>query len=162
MQQQEAPLDEGDGHESAMALVDAMKPEHRALVHEYGLNMVLAFLQNGVTDAPNIRHLIRTVRNGAQEPRVRLGHALKTRGEALLRSLDPWLISQGAGFSGRQVVQVIRDRGYAVLPLGPTTAMIEASLSALDGMSLMQRQPKHVRRLQMALNAGDKAMWGPR
>ena len=44
-----------------MEMIDGMPPEVRALVHEYGLNVVYAFLQCGVTKPKQIRHLAETV-----------------------------------------------------------------------------------------------------
>lgn len=43
-----------------MDSIDAMAPELRALVHEYGLNVVKAFLDLGVAKPKHIRHLINT------------------------------------------------------------------------------------------------------
>lgn len=46
-----------------MERVDAMPPELRELVHEYGLHCVDAFMQLGVTQPRHIRHLVETVLN---------------------------------------------------------------------------------------------------
>jgi hypothetical protein len=46
-----------------METVDGMSPELRALVHDYGLNVVKSFLDCGVTKASRIRHLVETVLN---------------------------------------------------------------------------------------------------
>ena len=45
-----------------MARIDAMPKPIRELVHEYGLTMVRAFLDCGVTKPNQIRHLIAVVR----------------------------------------------------------------------------------------------------
>lgn len=44
-----------------MAKVDAMSPELRALVHEYGFHIVNQFMMNGVTSHRIIRHLVEIV-----------------------------------------------------------------------------------------------------
>jgi len=44
-----------------MAIVDGLPAEVRALVHDYGLNTVKAFLDHGVTRPRSIRHLVETV-----------------------------------------------------------------------------------------------------
>lgn len=44
-----------------MGRVDAMPDGLRALVHEYGLNVVQQFLQSGVTNPRTIRHLVETL-----------------------------------------------------------------------------------------------------
>ena len=46
---------------SRMARVDAMPPEMRALVNEYGLNVVIALNDAGVTKPKHIRHIVETV-----------------------------------------------------------------------------------------------------
>lgn len=46
---------------SRMAAVDVMPDDVRALVHEYGLNTVRAFLDIGVTKPRHIRHIVETV-----------------------------------------------------------------------------------------------------
>lgn len=44
-----------------LADIDQLPPEIRALVHEYGYNVVRAFLDCGVTQPNRIRHLVETV-----------------------------------------------------------------------------------------------------
>jgi hypothetical protein len=56
-----------------MERVDAMSPELRACVHEYGLTIVDAFVDIGVTKARHIRHLVETVRKGSVEIGNRTG-----------------------------------------------------------------------------------------
>lgn len=53
--------------ERRMAAVDAMAPPLRSLVHEYGLTIVNAFLQCGVTKPRHIKHLVETVCRGSVE-----------------------------------------------------------------------------------------------
>lgn len=51
-----------DGKRQArMARIDGLTPELRALVHEYGFNVVQQFMQSGVTSARAIRHLVESV-----------------------------------------------------------------------------------------------------
>jgi len=44
-----------------MARVDALSPELRALVHEYGFSVVDNFVRLGVSKPKHIRHLVETV-----------------------------------------------------------------------------------------------------
>src|SRR6187551_2330908 len=44
-----------------MDMIDSYPPEIRELIHAYGLNTVKAFLDQGVTKAKAIRHLVETV-----------------------------------------------------------------------------------------------------
>lgn len=48
-----------------MDRVDNMTPDMRAVVHDYGLTVVDAFVQHGVTNPRIIRHLINTVFAGS-------------------------------------------------------------------------------------------------
>jgi hypothetical protein len=49
--------------ERRMALIDSQPPAIRALVHEYGWNVVKAFLDAGVTKPNQIKHCIHVVRH---------------------------------------------------------------------------------------------------
>jgi hypothetical protein len=44
-----------------MNLVDAMPPDLRACVHDYGLSVVLACTEAGVSKPKRIRHIVETV-----------------------------------------------------------------------------------------------------
>lgn len=44
-----------------MSALDELPPELRALVHEYGSNVVHAFMDCGVTKPNRIKHLVETV-----------------------------------------------------------------------------------------------------
>lgn len=46
-----------------MAKIDALPPDIRALVHEYGYSVVENFMACGVTKPRHIRHLVETVLN---------------------------------------------------------------------------------------------------
>lgn len=59
-----------DRRQKRMARVDAMKPDVRACVHDFGLTIVDACLAHGVTTGRGIRHIVQTVRGGSyQSPR---------------------------------------------------------------------------------------------
>ncbi|OZA34380.1 MAG: hypothetical protein B7X92_10375 [Novosphingobium sp. 17-62-9] len=47
--------------QARMAKVDQFDPETRTLIHHYGLNVVNAFVQVGVTKPKHIRHLVECV-----------------------------------------------------------------------------------------------------
>jgi len=49
--------------QARMAKVDAMPANLRELVHDYGLNVVGAFIQCGVDNPRRIKHLVETVLN---------------------------------------------------------------------------------------------------
>lgn len=50
-----------------MERIDAMTPDIRACVHEYGLTIVDACLQAGVQKGRQIRHIVETVRGGSYQ-----------------------------------------------------------------------------------------------
>lgn len=51
-----------DGKRAArMERVDGFDPETRALVHQYGLNVVTQFHNQNITSPSKIRHLVETV-----------------------------------------------------------------------------------------------------
>lgn len=153
-------LDPGDGAATAMDIVDAMPREMRALVHDYGLAPVIACVQAGVTKPRQIRNIIATVRNSGRGAMQAMPKEARARGASLLSGLDPWLIQQRAGCSGRQVVRMIRDQGYVVVPASPTDGMVHASVAALQNvLRRVDVHEKHKMRLQAALTAGHSAMW---
>jgi hypothetical protein len=140
--------------------VDGMSAEHRALVHEYGLGVVVAFLQNGITKPETIRYLVITVRNAGREGNKTLYGPKTNRGNSVLAALDPWLLSQGVGFPTAHLIRLIRDKSYSILPTSPTDAMVQASMETISGGNVaISKRDKHFRRLQAALLAGDRALW---
>ncbi|MDR6826463.1 hypothetical protein J2X48_000733 [Bosea sp. BE271] len=53
-----------DGRRRArMEAIDALSPEHRELVHDYGYNVVRACMDCGATKPKHIRHIVETVLN---------------------------------------------------------------------------------------------------
>lgn len=74
-----AERSEAPGYNSALATraakrmqrVDAMPPEYRSLVHEFGLEIVHEFLAHGVKKPSSIKHLIETVRGTYADGRPR-------------------------------------------------------------------------------------------
>lgn len=136
--------------------VDRLPKELRSLVHEYGLSVVLDFYNNGITKPGAIRFLIRSVRLGAREPGNRRHYGTH------LPNLDEFLVSSGSSLTAEQIVRVIREGGYTVLPVaGPTREMTHASMATVSSGSVaVGKEQKHMMRLQAAMTAGDRALWG--
>jgi hypothetical protein len=110
-----------------MDRIDAMPADIRALIHEYGLTVVQAFVDQGVTKATGIRHLIQQVARGSVEP----GTSAGSKG---------WVQS---------------NRNMVVVPLEPTPAMIEASMATVSGHDVVvDKYEKHRLRLRAAIKAG--------
>lgn len=55
---------------SRMDRIDSLPAEIRACVHEYGLTVVDACMQLGVTKARHIHHLVATIRGGSVDGKV--------------------------------------------------------------------------------------------
>lgn len=150
----------GEGH---CEFVDRLPKELRALVHDYGLSVVVAFYNSGIRRPGAIRTLIRAVHLGAREPGNKQNASAKHRSAGkILGHLDVWLLGRGVDVSAEQVIRAIRDGGGTVLPkCGPPTEMTEASMNAVSGFNVRcTRAEKHQRRLQAAIGAGDRALWG--
>lgn len=49
--------------QARMSAIDNLSKEHRELVHEYGLTVVHALMQCGVTKPNKIRHCVETILN---------------------------------------------------------------------------------------------------
>ncbi len=109
-----------------MSRIDALPKDIRELIHEHGLSVVQAFLDHGLTKAKAIRHIITQVRTGSIEA------------------------SPGNGNGWQQA-----GRTMCVVPLEPTSAMIEASMAEVSGHNVVvDKFEKHRRRLRAAIRAG--------
>lgn len=139
----------------ALAETDAMPPDLRACVHEYGYPIVYACLSNGVNNPASIRHLVceiwRGARNTDQRNKKSIGRATIT--------LDWVLIQAGAEISAERLIRVLDDHSMVIVPKEPTPAMVEASMRAIQGMGLMNKPRKHLLRLRAAIKAGAHQFW---
>lgn len=135
----------------SFARVDAMSPELRECVHEFGEPIVDACLQAGVRSPRNIRQLVREIWEGPrqiQQRRPKLG------------TLD-WVLQQaGAQISAKTLVRVLRNNDLYIVPKAPTAAMVDASMEEVSNFDVRcTKRTKHARRLQAAILAGIKHLW---
>ena len=115
-----------DKIKARMARIDAMPKEIRELIHEYGLTVVQAFLDLGITKPSSIRHLIKTVLTGSMDP--------------------------GTGIGG---VGMVSGRTMCMVPIEPTPAMIAASMATVANHDMIiDKEKKHLLRLRAAIKAG--------
>lgn len=144
-------------HETKCDVVDRLPKALRELVHEYGLAIIQSFHDSGVREPKVIKRLVAIARLGAREPGNR-----HPGNHSRLTHLDDWLVSSGSHLCARQVVRVIREGGYTVLPMtGPTLEMTLASMATVsNGLVKCTKEEKHQRRLSAAMMAGDCALWG--
>jgi hypothetical protein len=131
--------------------IDAMSPELRACVHEFGEPIVSACLQAGVRRPNVIRQLVREIWAGARQLLQR---------QPTLGSLD-WILTQaGAQISAKTLVRILRDNGHYIVPLDPTAPMVEASMAEVSNFDVRcTKRDKHQRRLRAAIKAGVKHLW---
>jgi len=110
-----------------MARIDAMPREIRELVHEFGLTMVQAFLDQKITKPNAIRHLILQVQRG---------------------SLDTGSAEGNRGWAQQGRVMVL-------VPQEPTPAMVHASMATVANHDMVvDKFEKHKLRLKAAIKAG--------
>lgn len=134
-----------------METFDAMPPEWRELVHEFGSTFVSDFYQSGLK-VRVARHLIELVLRGAHEIQgLRRETSIVTpAGERVAQAMS----ALGLPGSGHAVAAEMYRRGMMIIPRRPTRAMVEASMEALprrQPMKWVGKQRKHEMRLQDAL-----------
>jgi hypothetical protein len=129
----------------SLAMTDALSPELRACVHEFGLPIVRACIDAGVKTPNKIRHLVHEIWEGARCSRQHRSPADK---------LDWLLIQAGAQISSAQLAEVFKREHLLIIPSMPTAPMIEASLAEVSNHGLIcTKREKHRLRLVAALRA---------
>lgn len=138
-----------------MSEVDALPPDYRALVHEYGWGVVSAFWRMKIP-AKLTRHLIDTVLNGSHEIRERRWNTnvISHAAERMNKTLNEFRLPA----NGQAIVESLRRNGGILVPLQPTAAMVHASMDALprrQPMEWVSKEKKHRLRLADALAAAE-------
>jgi hypothetical protein len=111
-----------------MAVIDALPPDWRELVHEYGFTIVDALQCGGVKKARCAKHIICTI----------------------LEERDPLRQDRNFSQGNRSPEVTVSD----LKPVEPTNAMIAASMSAIDGfIPTLSKREKHRIRLRAAIMA---------
>lgn len=145
----------------ALERIDAMPPALRQCVHEFGLPVVDAFKQAGITDPSTIRHLVREVWAGA-----RSSYQSTTGGTsepAVQKGLDWLLIQAGAQITAAALVRFLWDRGQlAIVPTvihdaHPATQASMATVATFDQRVTKAR--KHSLRLTAGIKAAAMSLW---
>lgn len=109
-----------------MRVVDGMSEDWRALVHEYGYSVIHQMRNCGVTQANHARHIIETVLNELSPTR----HGFSNQGQSTTTKI-------------------------VMVPLDPSSAMIEASMATVSGHDVsVTKYEKHRRRIRAALDVG--------
>lgn len=138
--------------------VDTMTPSLRACVHEFGLPIVQALMDNGIKSPQRIRHLVLEIWNGARQHGQRTG--FRSPASPVMAKLDWLLIQNQAGISAATLLRVLASSDMVIVPREPSGAMIHASMAEVDRtMAPLTKPEKHRRRLRAAVMAGARKLW---
>lgn len=136
---------------------DAMSPDLRECVHEFGTEIVEMLVAMGVTQPNRIRTVVHGCWMGARQPLQRnLVGSMRT---PVMDSLDWLLVQSGSNITAATLVRVLFANGMAILPLEPSTVMQTASMDAIKGMGLLNKPEKHRIRLRAAIRQGAARLW---
>lgn len=138
--------------------VDRMSAELRQCVHEYGTGIVNALVNNGIRTPAKIHYVVREIWDG---PRGWTGHGGAGNKNVGIRSTIDWLLQEsGSSMSADTLGRSLWERGYAIVPLEPTTGMIEASASTVSNFhTVVTKSQKHRLRLIAAIDQYVSAHW---
>lgn len=118
--------------------IDGLSPDLRELIHEFNWRMVKAFLDAGVTDARQIKHLIRCVVEGAASYS---GSNMNPIGSLRL--------------STEAAMELALREDLVVCEINPRDQVIQASMDAVlpyvPGTPLLTKREKHRIRIRAAL-----------
>jgi hypothetical protein len=129
---------------------DALPPELRECVHEFGLPIVSACAKHGVKSKAAIRELVREIWDGARQT----GQSNSAYG-----TLDWLLIQHGANISAKTLYRVLAEHSLVITTVEPTRSMLAASMAEVSGFTVRcTREEKHRRRLRAALRASINSM----
>lgn len=129
----------------AVARFDKLSPELRECAREFGLEIVHSFMECGVTKPARIRYLVNIVRLGSRST----GQVSNARNQ-----IDALLWQSGSSFTFWTFKRALRMLNWAIVPIGATQKMIEASMATVSGFSeTCSKKEKHLRRLSAALLA---------
>lgn len=147
----------------ALDETDAMSPELRQCVHEFGYTIVKACLDQRVTEPRRIRHLVIEIWKGARQPHQRQ-RPLRGAGPApsdLLSQIDGVLkLHEGETMSAATLTRLLWQSGFVIVPTEPSGAMLAASMAEVSGFTERITKPeKHRRRLKAAIAASARKMW---
>jgi hypothetical protein len=138
------------GHDNSCETCDALPPEWRALVHEFGASVVRELLMSGVTSPDRARHLIGAILIGATEP----GNKIRSFDLPRWAHQAEIVLSRvGCSVPIRSLQAQMRMANCVIAPLSPSGPMIMASMKAIEGMPLMTKPRKHTLRLTAALTS---------
>lgn len=141
----------------SLEVVDGWPSGLRACVHEYGYAIVHALKEAGITKPSMIRSLVHTIWMGARQPAQR--RKMAGAGSSVLNHLDWILINAEAKISAATLTRILASHNMVIVPIDPSSVMVEASLDAVKTMGTVGRYEKHRRRLIAAIRASNLRLW---
>jgi hypothetical protein len=133
--------------------VDTMPGELRACVHEFGYAIVKKMRDHGVSKPAAIREIVRECWSG---PRAPMQASRVPRG---LEKLDWFLSQRGLDISAKTLWRMLADEMLFIVPMGPSRAMLEASMNeVVPSGPRMTKEEKHRRRYMAAIRAHYEAI----
>jgi hypothetical protein len=143
----------------ALEETDGMPRELRECVHEFGYAIVRACLNAGVRDPARIRQLVAEIWRGA---RHQGGRRVGRPQSSALNLLDWVLLQAGAQITAAALIRLLDTNSLAVVVKEPTSAMVDASMSALDHVGFVSKRDKHKMRLRAGIAAAALTIFPPR
>ncbi len=151
----------GEGTYRALDMVDNMPPAYRKCVHEVGWEAVSIMMPLGLTPA-QIKSVVYACWQspGSAHQRRGFGQPVEERCSPVMQHLDTLLSRAGANISGAMLLAFLKHNGMVIVPLEPSSPMIEASMATVAGHDVrVTKKEKHRLRLKAALNASVKRLW---
>jgi len=145
--------------EKSFVKVDNMPEPLRQCVYDYGLPIVSAFMNQGITKPSSIHEIVREVWNGTRSLyQKKIGY--NNIGSEIENKLDWLLIQNGANITARQLIRILYQNQWVILPACPSRAMLDASMSVITGHTVVcTKEQKHKSRLTAAIMAAAKETW---
>lgn len=132
----------------SLDFTDSLPPDLRACVHEFGTAIVEVLMKHGVRNPDHIKEVVMEVWRGSRS------FAQKSDTPEPLRCVE-WLMNQsGCDLPVKTLWRVLYLGGYAIVPLCPTRAMLDASMAAVTGGKVVcTKEEKHRRCYSAAVKA---------
>lgn len=135
-----------------------MSPGLRECVNEFGPQIVNEITQAGVSSPQKIRTIVKACWLGARQ----FGQRTKPAdgGSPVAAQVDWLLIQSGSSLSATTLARVLWENGMVIMPrMNHQGVMVDASMSAIDGMGRLDKRQKHAARLEAAIEAGARKYW---
>jgi hypothetical protein len=142
----------------ALEETDAMSPELRECVHEFGYAIVRALISHGIKEPRAIRQLVHEIWMGARQPAQR--NRIGRKYSPVMETLDWVLLQAGSQIGAVTLLRVLWANSMVIVPYEPSSIMVDASLAELRDFDVKcTKTEKHRRRLRAAIRAQAQRLW---